>query len=947
MGLIRKNNDTVRLYKRGNEDVNLNEYVATAERNFNDWLDSVNIKDKDKPKVRAAYAEIIQHINDTPDQFTARLGGGFTNDFGITNDTSSKTDAYGIAAGYLGNVLRRMQTYVKPEEPSNRLKYDKSKSTLINAAMQQELMGNNPIAFVELDSQNSNGDYSTTNRDKKIVDYLSKVRDNIDDYYDYDSEEDKQQIYNNLNAAITNLTNGASNDDMYTLGQLGFTDLNRYYLTKVPKETVSTPDTSQQSTQQSVPTNTSSEAQLKQAFETWKEQNYKTTTDNSFDKPIDLTTSGKPLGSYYGGLIKNASKELLADALKNYLQYHSNPKYTLSNNASLRQILKLKPTDRIGVRDGDMLIPLLNEIKDRKGFNPIEEGSVKYIISHPIKGTDKVYVWDSSTNRIEQISIHNTKYGRDKIVEEFKKSHGSNSTSDPYAQYFVSSNKKGGVLKAYGGIQLPEGGSTDINDMVFYTPEMLTADKRLKAVLNADKKTIHLEKRGDIPVSDKVAPNNTKYDPEEGGEQWEATPEYGEYLRRMRINPTLAESWARRYRDLQQSISGKPYHSNWFDKENDNFLHNQFNTQILSKDNQHYYNVYNDKVNGPGHDIYRGKVYRIKGDDGKEYYYNNIPEGWEENPDDVDTSRMLEDIYGLRQKSTTNTNPNQKSKSDLDEINTEDKQPSILNKIGEATKNALPGAIALSRLKLSLDSNNKIAKTVKASLRPKLHDTYELYSPITGAFSQMQLMNQQGAEALSQGSKPFTSDASLASARMLEASKYKDQLQQKGFIADDTEIKRTAKEALARVEDNIKRRSALANENRDSIITNNQAVAQLEASRLLKNWGSVDNYLKEIETRLRTKQNERESVERQINKAMLEYANQYDYDTRMNSARNAFLEWKSKNPSGTLADYEQYSNYAYTNASKDAMDTYKRNNLKVLASLYDIPYTLKEPFNWK
>lgn len=78
---------------------------------------------------------------------------------------------------------------------------------------------------------------------------------------------------------------------------------------------------------------------------------------------------------------------------------------------------------------------------------------------------------------------------------------------------------------------------------------------------------------------------------------------------------------------------------------------------------------------------------------------------------------------------------------------------------------------------------------------------------------------------------------------MLEGQRQANDLQYQGFLADDREIRRTQAEALQRQEGNIARRSALANENRDAIIANNQAVAQLEASRIKQNWNSIDNYL--------------------------------------------------------------------------------------------------------
>lgn len=60
---------------------------------------------------------------------------------------------------------------------------------------------------------------------------------------------------------------------------------------------------------------------------------------------------------------------------------------------------------------------------------------------------------------------------------------------------------------------------------------------------------------------------------------------------------------------------------------------------------------------------------------------------------------------------------------------------------------------------------------------------------------------------------------------MLEGQRSANDLQYQGFIADDREIKRTQAEALQRQERNIAKRSGIANENRDAIIANNQAVA--------------------------------------------------------------------------------------------------------------------------
>ena len=46
-----------------------------------------------------------------------------------------------------------------------------------------------------------------------------------------------------------------------------------------------------------------------------------------------------------------------------------------------------------------------------------------------------------------------------------------------------------------------------------------------------------------------------------------------------------------------------------------------------------------------------------------------------------------------------------------------------------------PDLIGAGRLWASLHTNNRVYDTVLPSLKPVLKDTYERYSPVTGAFS--------------------------------------------------------------------------------------------------------------------------------------------------------------------------------------------------------------------
>lgn len=207
----------------------------------------------------------------------------------------------------------------------------------------------------------------------------------------------------------------------------------------------------------------------------------------------------------------------------------------------------------------------------------------------------------------------------------------------------------------------------------------------------------------------------------------------------------------------------------------------------------------------------------------------------------------------------------------------------------------VPEGLAIGRLWASLRANNRIADELGRSLKPVLKDTYERYSPITGAFSEMQFRNRQAADLRRQAARPFTSDASLQLAGNLDANRQARNLEYQGFLADDREIKRTQAEALARQEDNMARRSEVANFNRASINQTNRERSQLEATRLKQNWQSLDNYLQGVETRLRTNLAER----KQQRQAAAALAAQNIYQQSLQSANDLY---KSQHKNATYQD---------------------------------------------
>ena len=158
---------------------------------------------------------------------------------------------------------------------------------------------------------------------------------------------------------------------------------------------------------------------------------------------------------------------------------------------------------------------------------------------------------------------------------------------------------------------------------------------------------------------------------------------------------------------------------------------------------------------------------------------------------------------------------------------------------------------------------------MKKATKPVLKDTYELYSPVTGAFSEMQFRNKQAADLRRQAKQNATADAQINNAMSLEANRQANELESKGFLVDDQEIKRTQAEARKRQEDNASRRSEVANYNRAALAKNREDLANIEAQRLNANYNSRNNYLSGIENELRQKNAQRDydrRLELQTNK---------------------------------------------------------------------------------
>lgn len=985
----------VRTYKRGNDEINFNDFIRQAEYGFNNWLDQTDLKDKYKSEVRAAYQDIINRMNQDPNSFTARLGGGFTNTAGITNKTDG-FDAYGIAAGYLGNTLRGMPVYTKPEVKSDKTKY-KRDGKLINSTIQSYIIGDNPDNFIFLDNDSfdeATGQRGMTHRIEQTLTGLEWLKGRLKDYYDFDSEDEHKLAIDKINKAIGILKNGNPNDDWFVLGQLGFTNVDKYFLTGKEKRT--TPLSQEEQTQKE-------SSGAAQQFEDWMSTN-RPFYSGSLDS-IPLTETGNADEDAKQALL-NTFGSLTVDQIKHILGgFITHPEGDFTSH---KDILSLGNILKKGKFTSHQVISGVIYWAIQRGLGRQLTDNVYYFPftkSDRQDGSSTVYVYDTSDNTIKEIDAQYVPEYRNEYLNAYKQSNPSSSIRNPkYSELYSDtglypSKKKGGILKAKDGTQTKDGKKTEENKIEFNPPEFTTppiTDKMQEEFLSSNiyQPWIELQygknKEGKIWYADDELPG------QEGQRHDSRTDKIGtepptpsirnayriqrNYIKSGNIVKdvrTAYQNWLKNnkektYKDFVTYYNTKVdnirklgitrfqkgYNAKGFSQLYDDF--NELYSSNASVNKPDYekgllgaqYNLRN--TNGSTMSL-RNALAFLNDDDSKDLrlgtFIDNDPSNvkfWVDNNGHLELREPKQSQQVDTDKDTTKKDTTKKDTPDpsiLDETQTKLQSPDVkanLNKQG-VWDNLGPDLLGAGRLAMSIRANNRIARAVRESLRPKLHNTYELYSPVTGAFSEMQLRNRQGADLLSQSYRPFTSDASSAAARMYEGQSKAYELQHLGFLADDKEIRRTQAEALKKQEDNIARRTAVGKENTDSIISNNQAIAQLEASRLKQNWGSQDAYNQGIESRWR--QDIAEKNDRSNQFALSVASDEVDDFRRnaMNQLRDKYKQWQAADPEdrkdSTFTDWATLNSDSYSRAVQDITAYARALSKKRYAEIYGESYS--------
>lgn len=852
-------------------DEGVHEYIATLKRGS-----------KDIDQFMKAYSDIMTGIRDGSITFKdgkyidsrGRYSNGLYYDDKDAKQTSKRSskDYYGLMANYIYGKQRSQNEYTAPEDKT-KIKWAGSSS--IGKAITRTIFNSdawNNQDFQDLNEYDESGKVKgTDNRHKKLYDAFDYVLSNFDNLFSGYSEQDKANATKYISEAMNYLKDGKIDPGDYLALNRAASGLD--YRSMFSDRTVETPSLREGAIQ--VP---------ETDFVSWVSKKYpifsgtlhtsRSLNDGRTYGPDTLNRITQAVNSLSESDLYRIVRSALAD--KNYVFNNEQSVVNTFGDADYQF------SNPFGVRLA------LQSLKDRnllKSFGA-QQPDLYYIPNTDNNQRFTSWVWDAKNGTLSEMSYHDIPYWREKILAEWQSSKGTPSGDNSYWTSRYGSFKKGGVILAQTGVKLGKNAN-------WYTGVFQPQLTHILEGLDKDKEYYSW-------LNDMQDRHNELY-----------TAAGSNFLNKAYKADTVGT-----YQDLYKSgyqteWSGNPAGYNSLGIANAQKL-GMFDISGRTRTSGDWVGKWNTDNLYSGITDYRRLLGR-KGDYTDEQLASTVASFKEKGYD------FVEDANGYYKLIPIEDHVEETEKPEEPAVETpQDKEDSFINPISQPTKSPnqfgnfisqlAPDLIGAGRLFGSLRTNNKVAETVRKSLTPVLKNTYELYSPVTGAFSEMQLRNSQAADVRRQAARPFTSDASLQLAGALDANRQATNLERQGFLADDAEIKRTKAEALKRQEDNIARRSEVANFNRASINQTNRELAQLEGARLKQNWQSVDNFLAGLEGRVR--QRTEIDRERRLNFGLQTAQQDIDdqYQEALQKAQDAALKWQKDpaNASKTLSEMPNY-----------------------------------------
>lgn len=915
---------TPQLYTHYGKQYEFSNLQRDADQSLGEYLSSLKRGQKDSEQFRKAYSDLMSGIGDGSITFS---NGRFVDSRGrYTNSKDKDRDYYGLMANYIYGKMGRGQEYTPPEDTSKIKWGDGAGSQLFARKMFNSNTINIPY-FMDLDPYDEKtGKRGTQNRARAVADLIQNdLVNNYDTGFRDFTPEQKSSYLNYAQQALKAIQDGTIDSGDYlalyrVMPGIAWEDM--FSTQEKLQEQQSTSEAKDQQSQQEQ----QDQNRTSKDFADYVDANFPRLPNSS--SSIDLSTQIR-YGQWTQNQILRAIKGMDENTLMTYLN-----KAIQNQDGDFGYDKAFIGAGRVSIPSKWLTRVLIARLK---GMNKLVQDStntsIYYIPDLVDPKTKSGYYYDESTNTVYKKSVRDIPYWQQYLYRKW-----SGDNSEPWMnQFFTEAKKNGGILKAEGGTSFnniyalgenPDIGYNSYLNNIFRQQAVLdwmkgnyTGNQATQNYTNYVKNNVNT--RYSAGVND--FQNNPKYTGNDAIRSFNAGYQNNGNTLNYVLFGNSSDDYNNRTGGVTYSLqnfgrpnkplrTGDSYNTDPSKAYIDNALGLQTYSRVASL---------TDPQLATGEFGQWGDYWKSQGNTGAYYYV--APGDTSNHGQWIPTSDTSIAGYVPFTEAAEETPDQVYDRSDIYLTESQKKQGN--GSLNNFFQNLAPDLAGLSRLFLSLNTNNRVARTLNRTLRPVLRDTYERYSPVTGAFSEMQLRNRQAADLRRQAARPFTSDASLQLAGQLDANRQARELEHQGFLADDQEIRRTKAEALTRQEDNMARRSEVSNFNRASINQTNREKSQLEATRLKSNWQSIDNFLQGVESRLRYNTENRKNLSQQV--ALSEVSDEYQRSLDFLNQK-----FKKKYPNATASD--MLNNSQYVDAVKKLRRRLQYENNNVLMNQYRI-----------
>lgn len=449
-------------------------------------------------------------------------------------------------------------------------------------------------------------------------------------------------------------------------------------------------------------------------------------------------------------------------------------------------------------------------------------------------------------------------------------------------------------------------------------------------------------------TTNNIHPNDSDYDPELGGKEIENQDWWNNWRNTVKNNPEIQRRFAETYL-TNNTVSGQRFEKRWFPNGKSGLFDNATFLQDFNK-------LSSDKINGPGHDIYKGTLYRVRGTN--EYI----------NPSDINEYDQQESyeinpflkIIDVTKKENASTITNDESSKTPEKGNPENSKNETELKTGsvvssnpfDGNKEKYPKSSwdrwvsligsTLGRAQLNNVANKKMLDEALAHYKPAYYDTKRFERNIYGDYASLSQGHDNASRLMSSVSKPISSDVGLQAARQLEAAKLANQELWKGNVANNAAIKQSTEAALAQAKQNMEWAVDTVNENRTRYIANEMLKSQARQGYIHKNAANWENALKELQQIYTQHRDTKAGIDQKAMYAYIEY--NFNNNPKMLAEKDKLSEWIRNNPDKDYTTSEPYKELVKLSREFGINST--NYLLKSLSRIYGVPFSknfIKQP----